>query len=141
MYIEAPKAAAPAKGTMRVQLPVCDVPMMHVMYNYYLPAEGKYTVGWGSSGFSGTLGIVKNLATLSTGPGAEVIRKNVAKQVQQMQKQVSARADARARAAGADPIRVRLPINGQLFKLEKILALPEDKLHFQVVYRDWKPAK
>ena len=48
---------------------------------------------------------------------------------------------ARAKAAGATPIRVRLPVNGQLFKLEKILALPQDKLFFGVAYREWKPAE
>ena len=58
-----------------------------------------------------------------------------------MQKEVAARVDAQARAAGATPIRVRLPVNGDHYKLEKILLLAKDKLHFEVAYKNWKPAK
>ena len=58
-----------------------------------------------------------------------------------MQGAFDKKADAKARAAGATPIRVRLPINGKLFRLEKILALPGDKLYFQVVYKGWQVAK
>ena len=49
--------------------------------------------------------------------------------------------DARVRAAGAVPMHVRLPINGKLFKLEKILALPGDELYFEVRYSDWDVAE
>ena len=43
-----------------------------------------------------------------------------------------------AAAVGAAPIRVRLPLDGKLFKLEKILVLPGDELVIRVQYRDWK---
>ncbi|KKL60338.1 hypothetical protein LCGC14_2206330, partial [marine sediment metagenome] len=141
VYVETPAKVAPSKGKLRVALPSAGVPVMHVMYSFYLPAEGKYTVGWGDSGFSGVLRLVEQFTSMSAGPGAEVVRRNVAKQVAQMQQQVNVRADARARRAGATPIRVRLPINGRLFRLEKVLALPQDKLFFEVQYRDWKVAK
>jgi len=111
------------------------------MYSLYLPAEGKYTVGWGASGFSGPIRLVEQFTSLAAGAGAEVIKRSAAKQVAQMQQQMDRRVDAKARAAGATPIRVRLPIKGTLFKLEKILALPTDKLWFQVKYRDWQVAK
>ena len=55
-----------------------------------------------------------------------------------MQKAFDVQVDTRARAAGATPIRVRLPINGKLFKLEKILALPNDKLFFELKYSGWE---
>ena len=58
-----------------------------------------------------------------------------------MQKQFDRRVDARLKATGATPIRVRLPIKGKLFRLQKILALPGDKLYFQVEYSGWKVAK
>jgi hypothetical protein len=51
------------------------------------------------------------------------------------------RVDQDARAAGAAPIRVQLPVNGKLFRLEKILVLPGDKLFFDLKYSGWKVAK
>ncbi|MDP7163197.1 MAG: hypothetical protein QF577_01105 [Phycisphaerae bacterium] len=47
----------------------------------------------------------------------------------------------RVRKTGQTPIRVCLPIHGNLFKLQKILALPDDKLWFQVDYSGWKVSK
>ena len=53
VYVETPQGgkAPESGGTLRVQLPVCPrgVPVMHVMYNLYLPPEGKYTRGWSST--------------------------------------------------------------------------------------------
>ncbi len=141
VYVETPGDPPAGKGTMHVDLPVCAEPVIHLMYSYYLPAEGKYTVGWGASGFSGPIRLVPAFTSLSAGAGTEVIRKSAAKQVKQMQAQMDARVDAVAKAAGATPIRVRLPIKGTLFRLEKILALPHDKLWFEVKYRDWQVAK
>jgi hypothetical protein len=54
-----------------------------------------------------------------------------------MQKQFEVKMDAEAKAAGATPIRVRLPVDGKLFKLEKILALPNDVLFVDVEYSGW----
>ena len=58
-----------------------------------------------------------------------------------MQRHFNVKMAAEAQAAGVTPIRVRLPINGKIFKLEKILALPGDNLYFDVVYSDWKSAE
>ena len=141
VYVATPDKVAPARGTLNVTLPELSEPVIHVMFNLYLPAEGQYTIGWGKSGFTGVLRLVENFTSLSAGPGAEVIEKNIAAQVGQMQQEVDLRVDAEAKAVGATPIRVRLPINGKLFKLEKILALPSDKLFFNVEYRNWEVAK
>lgn len=143
VYVEAPAQAAPAGGTLTVQLPELNVPLMHLMYNYYLPAEGKYTPGafGGGGGFSGPLRVVKEFTALATGAGAEVIQANAAAQVEQMAQQVQTRVDTEARAAGVSPIRVRLPVDGTLFKLEKILVLPGEKLSFTLKYTGWQPAK
>jgi hypothetical protein len=58
-----------------------------------------------------------------------------------MQQEVDVRVDTEAKRAGATPIRVRLPINGKLFKLEKILVLPQDQVWFEVEYSGWQAAK
>ncbi len=141
VYVETPDGAAPARGSIRVELPeLNDAPVMHVMYSCYLPAEGRYQIGWGRSGFSGPMRPVEEFTALATARGAEVVPANAQAQLAQIERKINTQAAARARAAGATPIRVRLPINGKLFKLEKILALPGDKLWFQVQYSRWKVA-
>jgi hypothetical protein len=143
VYVQTPEKPLPARGKLHVDLPACGEPVIHLMYSYYLPAEGNYRVGLfgGSSGFSGPLREVKDFAALSTGPGAEVVQREAGKQVEQMQQQVQARVEAEARAAGRTPIRVRLPIEGKLYKLEKILVLPQEEVYFKLQYRGWEPAK
>ncbi|HPD17502.1 MAG TPA: hypothetical protein PLE19_21405 [Planctomycetota bacterium] len=142
VYVEAPATAAPKRGSLRVDLPQMDAPTMHVMYNYYLPIEGHYRT-WllGKSTFAGPLREVEKFAALATGPERIVVPHDAQQQAQQMEEQVQARVEQEAKAAGAEPIRVRLPINGKLFQLEKILSLPSDELWFEVTYRGWEPAK
>jgi hypothetical protein len=147
VYVETPEKAAPAGGTMHVEFPRVDVeaPTMHVMVNYYAPGEGRYGRPGGlfapaQSGFSGTLRLVEKFATMAT-DRAEVVAVEPNKQAQAMQQQFEAKMEAEAKATGASPIRVRLPVEGRLFKLEKILALPKDNLFFDVEYSDWNAAK
>jgi hypothetical protein len=148
VYIEAPRVTAPAEGKLEVTLPTLDVPVMHVMCNYYLPAEGTYTIRTGGlfggsrkSGFSGVFAEVEEFARVTPAVGVKPVLVNPAAQVRQMDAQFSRQAAAQARAAGAAPIRVKLPVNGKLYRLEKILALPADKLYFAVQYKGWKAAK
>ncbi|MDP6637473.1 MAG: hypothetical protein QGG42_21450 [Phycisphaerae bacterium] len=143
VYVHTPGEGktAPASGTLRVDLPVCEVPVMHVMYNLYLPAEGRYTKGWGASAFSGPVNVVEDFASMSTSAGAAVVARKPSQEAAQMQKRFNKRVDAQARAAGATPIRVSLPVKGTHFKLQKILALPGDKLWFEVGYSGWKVAR
>ncbi|MCG3178707.1 MAG: hypothetical protein BIFFINMI_01036 [Phycisphaerae bacterium] len=146
VYVETPAKPAPAKGTMHVDLPTLDCPTMHVMATYYAPAEGKYgrpaVFGSGTSGFTGTLHLVEDFATMMTDANTpRVVQEQAAQQAQQMQETFSRRTEDDARAAGVTPIRVSLPIGGRQFRLEKILALVGDKLEFDVEYRDWDAAK
>lgn len=140
VYVETPGQPAPTSGQLRAELPVVNAPVMHLMFNYYLPAEGRYESWLGGSRFSGPLKRVEEFTALAT-ERARVVQRDTAQQVAQMQKQVQARADRAAAAAGATPIRVRLPINGKLFKFEKILVLPRDELWVAVKYSGWKPAR
>ena len=114
---------------------------MHVMFNYYLPPRASTpssgVFGAAKSGFSGPLRVVKDFAALTAGPGADGRHRRGQARSQQMQQQFDVRVDTEAKAAGATPIRVRLPIDGKLFKLEKILALPEEKLFFELQYQNW----
>jgi hypothetical protein len=147
VYVETPPKALPAAGKLHVGFPTMggDTPVMHVMVNYYAPAEGKYGTPGGvfspaRSGFSGTLRVVANFATMVT--DRDVVAKlDVQQQAQGMQKQFEGKMEQEAKDKGVTPIRVRLPLDGQLFKLEKILALPGDAIYFDLDYSDWKPAR
>ena len=141
VYVETPATAAPTKGELRVDIPTVDAPVMHVMYNYYLPTEGRYRTWLGGSTFSGPLRLVDSFTSLATAPGRQVVQIDAAGQAQQMEEQVNVQVERQAKAAGAEPIRVRLPLNGRLFKLEKVLALPQDELWFGLYYRGWEPAE
>jgi len=147
VYVETPDKKAPSAGTLRVNLPMVDVPVMHVMFNYYLPAEGKYTTGGGLFGgpeklsITGPLRPVDAFASLSTGPGARVIEHDAQANAAGMQQAFDQQVAEQARATGARPIRVQLPVDGTLFRLEKILALPSDKLFFELAYSGWKTSE
>ncbi|MFP4057097.1 MAG: hypothetical protein ACLF0G_09540 [Candidatus Brocadiia bacterium] len=139
VYVETTDAGR--SGTLRVQLPTVAAPMMHVMLSYYLPKEGSYRGLLGGARFSGPLRLVDEFTPLTTTAGAEAQTVDADEQAQQMQKQVEAQVDQRARAAGVQPIRVRLPLHGTLFKLEKILCLRGDELWVEVKYSGWEPAE
>jgi hypothetical protein len=144
VYVETPKTKPAAAGEVTVNLPQPHAPVMHVMVSFYAPAEGTYGKPGGffggkkTTGFTGPLRLVDDFAALAAGNRGAVVRVNAAKQAGQMQAMVDQQMDTSAAAAGATPIRVRLPINGKLFKLEKILALPGDALSFKVTYGKWK---
>jgi hypothetical protein len=142
VYVETPAKAPPAEGRLRVQMPKTDAPVIHVMFNYYLPAEGDYTVSAGlfsrGLGFSGPLRVVSEFASLASGTSDTAVMQKSQQQAEELQKQADTKADATAKMAGAQPIRVTLPVQGRLFKLEKVLALPGDELWFEVQYSNWK---
>ncbi len=143
VYVETPSTKPAAKGAITVALPQTHAPVMHVMVSFYAPAEGKYgepggLFGGKTTGFTGPLRLVDKFAALAAGNSGVVVPVNAAQQAGKMQVMVDRQMDAAAAAAGATPIRVRLPINGTLFRLEKILALRGDKLSFKVDYSGWK---
>lgn len=143
VYVQTPDKAAPAKGTMQVELPTLDCPTMHVMATYYAPAKGDYGRPGGlfssaTTGFEGTLHLVDEFATMTTDANSpRVVAQQADVQAKQMQEEFTRRTEGDARAAGVTPIRVSLPIGGRQFKLEKILALIGDRLYFTVEYSGW----
>ena len=137
VFVETPAEAPKASGTLHVDLPGLTVPLMHVMYTYYLPAEGHYPLMYNPALSKGRLRAVKQFAMLAAGDHGQAVRYNN-RAAQQMQQQVDRRFQAEVRSVGATPIRVRLPINGKQFRFERILVLPGDKLWFEMSYSNWK---
>ncbi|MCY2931249.1 MAG: hypothetical protein NTV86_17525 [Planctomycetota bacterium] len=139
VYVEGPETKPfPAAGNLHVDIPRADVPTLHVMVNCYLPAEGKYvTGGWSpKSTFGGPLQVVDEFAATAVDGGARTV--NAEATNNQMAQQYQARVEADARAEGRTPIRVSLPVKGKLFKLQKILVMPDEAMFFDVGYSDWK---
>ena len=134
---EAEGAEKPApSGTLHIDLPRAAEPITHFMVNLYLPKEGKYTKPWSSeAAIEGPLTVVKEFRQLMGVMGRPKVHAEKAAQV--LQAAAQAQADARTTAAGATPIRVNLPIDGQLFRLEKILVLDEP-LFIDVTYSGWE---
>ncbi|HUS44873.1 MAG TPA: hypothetical protein VM219_02420 [Phycisphaerae bacterium] len=123
----------PEAGELEITLPQASEPITHLMVNLYLPKEGKYTKPWSSEpAIEGPLTVVKQFRSLFGAAGAEPEKAAAA-----LQQQAAARAEAATAAAGATPIRVHLPIDGRLFRLEKILVLDE-ALFIRVRYSGWK---
>jgi len=133
---EAPGAEKPSpRGTLHIELPRAAEPVTHFMVNLYLPKEGTYTKAWSSDpAIEGPLTPVKEFRQLMGVMGRPKVHAEKAAKALQAAAQVQA--DTRATAAGATPIRVNLPIDGQLFRLEKILVLDEP-LFIDVTYSGW----
>ncbi|MCX5672281.1 MAG: hypothetical protein NTU94_13265 [Planctomycetota bacterium] len=123
-------------GTLHIVLPRSSEPVTHLMVNLYLPKEGKYTRPWSSEpAIEGPLTVVKAFRKLVGTLEEPAVQAEEAAQV--LQQAAQAQTDAATAATGATPIRVNLPIDGQLFRLEKILVLDEP-LFLDVHYSGWE---
>ena len=81
---------------------------------------------------------VAGAQSITTTAAVKVVPHDAPQELAKMEQTFTDRADAQARAAGGTPIRVRLPIDGKLYRLEKILALPQDSVWFEVQYSGWE---
>jgi hypothetical protein len=139
VYVEKTDEAGkkpPAAGTLHIELPRASEPVTHLMVNLYLPKEGKYARAWSSEPWiEGPLTVVKAFRQLMAGPDQPPVAAEA--MANALQQAAQAQADATTAAAGATPIRVNLPIDGELFRLEKILVL-DDPLFIDVHYSGWE---
>ena len=137
VYVEKGAEAKPAAaGTLKITLPRASEPVTHAMVNLYLPKEGRYTKPWSSDpAIEGPLTIVKEFRRLTGAMDQAPVQAEV--QAQALQQAAAMQNDAATAATGATPIRVNLPIDGQLFRLEKILVLDEP-LFIDVTYSGWE---
>lgn len=135
VYVEKEDQEPAPSGTLHIALPRAAEPITHLMVSLYLPKEGKYTKGWSSEpAVSGPLTVVDEFRRLTGVVGQPQVGGEQAAQA--LQAAAQNRADARATAAGATPIRVDLPLDGTLVRLEKILVLDEP-LTIDVEYSGW----
>jgi len=136
VYVEKDEKPPASSGTLHLVLPRADEPITHLMVSLYLPKQGKYTKGWGNApAVTGPLTVVDQFRRLTGAVDQPPVAADAAAQV--LQQAAQAQADARATAAGATPIRVDLPLDGTVIRLEKILVLDEP-LYVDVEYSGWE---
>jgi hypothetical protein len=111
-------------GRFQAELPQADVPTTAVAWTVYVPGEAKVK----ERRMEGTLRPVDAYTPVDAG-GVEV-----AEATRQVQRQAAATFSADASAAGVQPVRVNLPLDGRPLYFEKLLVL-DDPL--QVGF-DWK---
>jgi len=126
VYVEKAEKALAAAGELKIVLPRASEPITHLMVNLYLPKEGNYRKGWPSSeaAIESPLAVVPDFRKLVGTMERPAL--NAQAVANDLQKQAQAQVDeTTAATTGATPIRVNLPLDGQLFRLEKILVLDE----------------
>lgn len=117
------------KGSIRIDLPTCTQPIMHVMCNVYVPKDGRY------SAFAGPLKPTGSFRQLRVQVAGQPAPRAAPAEAAQIQRAVDARL-RRAAPPGVAPIKVNLPISGITMKFQKILVL-EESLWIEMDYTHW----
>ncbi len=118
-------------GRAVIELPaIPNVPTIHLMCELYLPMDGKYR----DKDFVSNARMVDRFSSIrSVGvPGAPVISSE--KALRDMRAQAGRRFERKVKAAGGTPVSVKLPMDGKLFRFEKILVL-EEKVKIEFKYQ------
>lgn len=119
VYVESGEAPGDnGKGSFYARLPKPDVPTTYVGWTVYAPDEAKVK----ADKSDGTLRYVPMLSR----PLGAVQALEVQAQAPAQRRSAGNQANAGALGDGAAPVRVRLPLEGQPYFFEKLLALDED---------------
>ena len=140
VYVESQRDVGDS-GRMAIGLPRVNQPVTHLMVQLYLPKKGGYrkgVLGGFEWSFEGPLRRVEKFTHLSSAPMPPRVQLRPEAQAKQLQKQFDRRVEAAAVAAGVTPIRVNLPIRGEIFRFEKILVMEGDDLYIKFQYSNWE---
>lgn len=116
VYVEDGVAPVKGKGSFAAQLPVADVPATAVAWTVYVPGEAKIP----KRSIGGSLRPVDAYTPIDVG-GVSLPEATA-----QVQRQAQLQFDSEATAAGVQPVRVTLPVDGRPLYFEKLLVLDED---------------
>ncbi|MEQ1505098.1 MAG: hypothetical protein ABMB14_22885 [Myxococcota bacterium] len=116
-YVETGTAPVGGRGTFEAELPRADAPTTWVGWTVYAPARAKVH----RHSFDGSIRHVNGLRRPA--PAAQVYA--VPESNAEMQQVASGFADAGGLGEGAAPVQVTLPVDGQAWTFEKLLALDE----------------
>ena len=116
VYVEDAPPPSGGRGTYAASLPVADVPSTAVAWTVFVPDGTKVK----KRTIDGSLRRVDSFTPIQV-PSA-----GSAAAAQQAQVSAAATFDAEAAAAGVQPVRVSLPIDGEPWNFEKLLVLSEE---------------
>lgn len=129
VYVETgPAPDAKGKGTLTANLPIADVPTTVYDWTVYMPQKAKVK----SKKIVSTLHNVQTFTSVSQ-QGFATPQEEVA----QVQRQANQVFDKDAAAAGVQPVKVTLPIDGWPLYFEKLLVLDE-ALTVEIPYKGVK---
>ncbi len=116
VYVEdGVEPTAAGTGSFAASLPTADVPATACAWTVYMPWAAKAP----KKGFEGSMRKVDWFTAIDLGGIT------VEQATHQVQAQAAATFDSEAVAAGVQPVRVTLPIDGRAFYFEKLLVLDE----------------
>ena len=104
------------RGSFKADLPRADVPATSCAWTVYVPYKAKLK----KSSFDGSMRRVDWFTTVDLGGQGSPLANY------EVQQQANAHFDGEAVAAGVQPVRVTLPIDGQPLYFEKLLVLDEE---------------
>ncbi len=116
VYVEDGAAPDRGRGTFAAKLPVADVPATAVAWTVYAPGEAKVP----KRSIGGSLRPVDAYTPIDLGGVS------LPEATRQVQRQAELQFDNEATAAGVQPVRVTLPVDGRPLYFEKLLVLDED---------------
>ncbi len=130
IYVEEGAPLADGKGELRVELPRADAPTSQLLWSVYFPEAAKIA----KKGHAGTVRKVEYFSSAPQLPSdatvSAQVQGNVGRAVQNQD-------EAGALGQGVEPVRVELPLTGQVLAFEKMLVLDEPLwVSFRYVHRD-----
>lgn len=118
IYVENGAPLADGRGELKVELPRADAPTSQLQWSVYFPENAKID----KKHHEGTVRHVPYFSSAPQLPSdavvAQQVQNNVARAVQSQD-------DAGALGQGVEPVRVELPLAGQVVAYEKMLVLDE----------------
>ncbi len=116
VYVEAGTTPSDAgRLSFAADLPVADVPATAVAWTVYVPWEAKLL----QKTIDGTMRSVDGFTSIDMG-GVDAFHANM-----EVQQQANVQFDGEATAAGVQPVRVTMPLDGEPWYFEKLLVLDE----------------
>ena len=118
IYVENGAPLADGRGDLRVDLPRADAPTSQLQWSVYFPESAKVD----KKGHDGTVRLVPYFSSAPQLPVDQTVTESDYRDVAQAADNM---ASAGALGQGVEPVKVELPLAGQVHTYEKMLVLDE----------------
>lgn len=119
IYVESGAPLADGRGELRVDLPRVDAPTSQLQWSVHFPEDATIA----QKSFEGTVRNVEYFSRAPELPSDAVVNAQVQGHVR---RSVQSQDEAGALGQGVEPVRVELPLSGQINTFEKMLVLDEE---------------